>query len=183
MLNGVSGELFGMNRVQRHLALRLATNRLSKPVITFAYTCLAMSACSGLMDSNVRQAKAIMRMPEDQRQQAIDKMPPNEQLDVYLAGATKIEPPIMLQSYLAANWKTVLPVVKERLASESGGRLAQLTPVLVTISDSYCSLADRVDVLSAVSQAITRMAEYYRVAAEEDLRNISQPAKRLPPCM
>jgi hypothetical protein len=180
---GVSGELFRMNRVQRHLALRLAMNGLSEIAILFACACLAMSACSGRMDSDVRQAKAIMRMPENQRQQAFDKITPSKQLDVYLAGATKVEPPIMLQGYLAANWRAVLPVVKERLASETDARLAQLTPVLVIISDSYCSLADRVDVLSAVSAAIPRMAEYNQVAAEQDLRNISQPAKRLTPCM
>lgn len=157
-------------------------NHLSKTAIFFGCSCLAMSACSGLMESDVRQAKAIMRMPENERQQAFDKMPLNKQLDLYLAGATKIEPPTMLEGYLAAHWKSVLPVVKERVASESGGRLAQLTPVPVIISDSYCSLADSVDVLSSVSAAIPRMAEYNQVAAEPDLRNISQPAKRLPTC-
>lgn len=180
MVDGIIAELFGKNRIQRQLACSLSMNRL--PMLATIFACLAITACSGLMDSDVRQAKAIMKLPEEQRPQAFAKMAPNKQLDVYLAGATKIEPPTMLQGYLAANWKSILPVVKERLASESDGRLAQLTPVLVAISDSYCSLANRVDVLSAVSQAIPRMAEYYQVAAEEDLKNISQPAKRLPPC-
>jgi hypothetical protein len=134
-----------------------------------------------MMDADVRQAQAIVKLPEWQRQGALAKMPAIKQMDVYLAGATA-DPPMVLQGYVAANWKVVLPVVKERLATESDGRLAQLTPLFVTISDSYCSLADRVDVLTAVSQAIPRMAEYYQVAAEEDLKKISASAKRLPPC-
>ena len=157
----------------------LDTRRLFEPAIVFAW--LAVSGCSWIVDSDVKQAQAIVKLPEWQRQDALAKMPPNKQMDVYLAGATA-DPPMVLQGYVAANWKTVLPAVKERLATESGGRLAQLTPLLVTISDSYCSLADRVDVLTAVSQAIPRMAEYYQVAAEEDLRKISTRAKRLPPC-
>jgi hypothetical protein len=181
MADAMFGAPFGKNKFHTHAIFPLAMKRLRKVLIILI--CVAGSGCSGLMDSDVRQAKAIMRMPEEQRGQAFDKMPPNKQLDVYLAGATRVDPPIRLQGYLAAHWKEILPVVKERLASESDGRLAQLTPALVAISDSYCSLADRVDVLSAVTQAIPRMAEYYQVAAEEDLRNISHPVKRLPPCL
>jgi hypothetical protein len=80
------------------------------------------------------------------------------------------------------NWKADLPIVKQRLASDSDGRLAQLMPVLVAISSNYCSLAERKDVLSLVSQAIPRMGDLYRASAEEDLKRIVHPTKQLPPC-
>jgi hypothetical protein len=109
-------------------------------------------------------------------------MSPKKQLDVYMAAAMKLEPPIPYQGYLAANWRTVLPVVKERLASESDGRLAALMPILVIISGNFCSLAERNDVLSLISQAIPRVGELYRASVEEDLRKIAHPTKQLTPC-
>ena len=123
-----------------------------------------------------------MRMSAEERQTAFANMPPSKQLDVYMAGATKFGPPIMFQYYVAANWKADLPIVKERLASESDGRLAQLMPILVAVSNNYCSLAERKDVLSLVSQAIPRVGEPYRASVEEDLRKIAHPTKQLTPC-
>ncbi len=123
-----------------------------------------------------------MRMSALERKQAFASMSPIKQMDVYMAAATKLEPPIPYQGYLGANWKSVLPLVKERLASESDGRLAVLMPILVIISDNYCSLAERKDVLSLVSQAIPRMGDLYRASAEEDLKRIVHPTKQLPPC-
>jgi len=134
------------------------------------------------MGSDGKQARAIFRMSEEQRKQSFAELSPNKQVDVYIAGATRFEPPIPFQGYLAANWKSVLPVVKERLASESDGRLATLMPILVVISQNYCSLADREDVLSEVSKAIPRMGDHFRASTEEDLREITHPIKKLPPC-
>jgi hypothetical protein len=134
------------------------------------------------LDSDAKQALEIMRMPEDQRQQAFAKLSPNKQVDVYLAGRMRVEPPLLSQFYLASNWRSVLPVVKDRLTTESDGRLASLMPVLVAISNNYCSFAERKDVTSLVSQAIPRMGRLYQESAEEDLKKISRPNKELPPC-
>jgi hypothetical protein len=151
-------------------------------ILALLCTFSVIVACRGFPDSDTRQAKALMRMSGQERQRAFANLQPNKQLDVYMAGATKFGPPIMFEYYVAANWKAVLPSVKERLVSESDRRLAALMPILVVISDNFCSLAERDDVLSLVSQATPRVGELYRASVEEDLRKIAHPTKQLPPC-
>lgn len=121
-------------------------------------------------------------MPEDRRQREVDRLSPDKQVDVYLAGITEIEPPLMMDEYLAANWKSVLPVIRDRMALGSDDRLPRLMPTLVTISNKYCSLADRKDVLDAVSAALPRMGGLYQASAEEDLNKIAHPTKQLAHC-
>lgn len=55
-------------------------------------------------------------------------------------------------------------------------------PILVAISNDYCSLAERKDVLALVSQAIPRMGPLYQRSAEEDLKRITRPTQRLSSC-
>ena len=143
--------------------------------------CLALAGCLPPLDSDGQQALAIARMPAEEAQRAINKLSPDKQVDVYLAGGTQVEPPLMLQGYLAPNWRAVLPVVKARLASASSARVFELSNLLLIISQNFCSLAERDDVLSAVSAAGPR-AGPYRTSVEEDLKKILQPAKKLPTC-
>jgi hypothetical protein len=127
-----------------------------------------------------------MEMSPQQRREAFAGMPPNKQLDVYLYGSLRFEPGLMFSDEVASNWKSVLPVVKERLASESTHNedRTQLLWLLATISQNYCSLADRKDVLTAASQAIAGMDNAHRQYAEEPLNRISHPTnnKQLPSC-
>src|SRR5260370_5872714 len=127
-------------------------------------------------------AGAILGMRKEQGQRASGKFPRKKQVEVYRGEGQNLEPPIPFQGYLAPNWKSVLPIVNQRLALESDGRLAALMPILVVISEHYCSLTERDDVLAEVSNAIPRMGEFYRTTAEEDLRKIAHPAKELPAC-
>lgn len=87
-------------------------------ILVLLVVCFVMSSCPGRLGSDTTQALAIMRMPENERQREFNKLTPRRQVDVYLAGVTKVEPPLMLQAYLASNWKAVLPIVKERLVSD-----------------------------------------------------------------
>jgi hypothetical protein len=68
------------------------------------------------------------------------------------------------------------------LASESGGRLAQLMEFLVIIPDNFFALSERKDVLSAASTAIPKVESFIKAWVEEDLRKIAHTTKQLPPC-
>jgi hypothetical protein len=122
-------------------------------------------------------------MSAQQRREAFAGLPPNKQLDVYLYAATKVEPGLIFSDDVASNWKSVLPVLKDRLVSEpSEANRLQLMWLLAAISDNYCSLVERKDVLTVAAQTVAGMGEPRKGSAAEPLRKITHPAKQLPPC-
>lgn len=146
-------------------------------------TCLLFFGCSGCTNPDAEQARAIIRMSPQQRREAFAGLPPSKQLDVYLYAATKVEPGLIFSDDVAANWRSVLPVLKERLASESNEKSRlQLIWLLAAISDNYCSLAERKDVLGVASQATAAMGELRKTSADEALRKIANPPKQLSEC-
>jgi hypothetical protein len=72
----------------------------------------------GSFADDAKQARAILRLPSEQRRQALTQLTPDKQLDVYLYAATRVEPPLILANELAGNRQSILPRVKDRLASE-----------------------------------------------------------------
>jgi hypothetical protein len=131
---------------------------------------------------NAKRAREIIRMPSEQRRQVLASLPPGMQVDIYIYASTNFEPPFLLYE-VAPNWKLILPVVKERLSTGTDDLTNfQLLWLLVAISESYCSLTERQDVLNAASQAVARMGPY-KAAAQEPLRRLNHtPANHLPTC-
>jgi hypothetical protein len=156
----------------------------SKIRLVAAAICIcSLFSCQGCLDSNAKEARTIRRMSPQQRQQVLASLAPAQQVDIYISGATKFEPPILLPE-VAANWRAVLPIVKERLLAENGQAARfQLLWLLVTINENYCSLVERQDILSAASQSVVAMKSYKHVAQEplERLTTYSNPTN-LPPC-
>lgn len=124
-----------------------------------------------------------MRLPDEaESRREFSKLSPEKQIDVYLATVSFEPPPLAFEDYVAANWKVVLPVVKRRLATESGRKLLSLVSVLRVISEHHCSLSNRGDLLSEATAAIPRTGKGYRTWAEEEVGRIQHPTKILPPC-
>jgi hypothetical protein len=156
-------------------------NRTTIPLLVCV--CSLVSGCKGCADANAKQATEIIQLPPDQRRQALVRLSPDKQLDVYLYAATSVEPPLILANELASNGPPILPLVKDRLAAEvDERRFTQLMMILVAISASDCSLEKRQDILSVVEQAIPKMKEENRQSANHLLEAITHPMKQLPPC-
>jgi hypothetical protein len=137
----------------------------------------------GCSNPDKEAAWAIIRTPSEQRGQALSRLTPEKQVDIFVYADTKIEPPLILAGEVASNWKSTLPIVKQRLASETDSRiLAGMMMILSATSSQYCSLSDREDVLSAASQAVNKIGAPYRDLAEKQLKEITQPQNRLSPC-
>lgn len=121
---------------------------------TSSHIVLLLACCTlwGCLNSDQRQALAIMRL-RDQAESRLQfsKLSPEKQIDVYLATVSFEPPPLAFQDYVAANWKVLLPVVRRRLATESGLRLLSFVSVLRVISEHYCSLSNRGDLLSGAT--------------------------------
>jgi hypothetical protein len=102
---------------------------------------------------------------------------------VYLYAATRVEPPLILANELASNGHSILPSVKDRLASEvDDRRFTQLMVILVAVSASDCSLEKRTDILDVIKRAIPRMKEENKQLAIHLLEGITHPVRELPPC-
>ncbi len=152
-------------------------------ILVLVCVCSLLSGCSGCADANAKQARAIIQLPPEQRRQALVALAPDQQLDVYLYAATRVEPPLILATELASNGPSILPRLKDRLASEvDDRRFTQLMLILVAISASDCSLEKRRDILSVVEQAIPKMKEENRQLANHLLEAVTHPAKQLSPC-
>lgn len=152
-------------------------------ILTLLGVCLSLLGCLTGCGPEARQVKEIMEMTPQQRQEAFAKMTPERQLEIYSYGQ-KYEPPLNFHFYIAGNWRSLLPVVKKRLTSESDEKkLADIVALLSAISITQCSLADRKDVLDLASQAVARLRkDPYREWAAENLYRVIHPAKQLPPC-
>lgn len=122
------------------------------------------------------------RMNAQQRRDALGKMSPEKQLDIYLAASGE-EPGHNFSYDVANNWRSILPALKLRLNSQPGeAERIQLLWLLASISENYCSLTERNDVLKVASEVVDQMGESNRRYAEEPLRRITHPTKQLPPC-
>jgi hypothetical protein len=142
-----------------------------------------LTLISGCSNPDKEAAWEIIRTPSEQRGQALSRLTPEKQVDIFVYADTKIEPPLILAGEVASNWKSTLPVVKQRLASETDSRiLAGMMMILSATSSQYCSLSDREDVLSAASQAVNKIGAPYRDLAEKQLKEITHPQNRLSPC-
>ncbi len=151
--------------------------------LAIVFVSLTFASCDGGPDADVKQARAIVQLPREQRRQALAALPPDKQLDVYLYAATRIEPPVILANELAMNGPSILPHVRDRLASERNDRrFTQLMLILVAISASDCSLEKRTDILGVIEQAIPRMSKADGELANHLLEGITHPLKQLPPC-
>jgi hypothetical protein len=145
--------------------------------------CVPLALASGCSYPDKEAAWEIIKMPPEQRGQALSRLSPEKQINIFVYANTKIEPPLILAGEVASNWKSTLPVVKQRLASETDARtLAGMMMILSVVSANYCSLSNREDVLSAASQAVNKLGEPYRDLAEKQLKEIAHPLNRLPPC-
>ncbi len=119
-----------------------------------------------------------------QRRDALTKLTPNKQLDVYLAG-NRQEPGINFAYEVAGNWRVVLPVLKERLTAEPDeANRFHLLWLLASIAENFCDLRQRQDVLQVASKAVAAMSGGYKQYAEEPLRRITNLTtdKQLPAC-
>jgi hypothetical protein len=152
-------------------------------LLALVWLSFALAGCGHSTDPNVEQAKAIIRLPVNQRPKALAELPLNKQLDVYLYAATRVEPPLVLAKEVASNGPSILPTVRDRLAAEADDRrFTQLMLILVAVSASQCSLEKRADILDVVQRAIPRMKEENRETANHLLEAIKHPEKQLPPC-
>lgn len=142
-----------------------------------------LALISGCSDPDRETAWKIIKMSPEQRIQALSRLAPEKQVDIFVYAYTRIEPPTILAGEVASNWKSTLPVVKQRLTSETDDRiLAGMMMILSATSAQYCSLSDREDVLSAASQAANKIGAPYRDLAEKQLEKITHPQNRLSPC-
>lgn len=145
--------------------------------------CSFLSGCRFTwVHPEVKQFEAIRRMNPQQRRDTFANMPPERQLDIYLAAAGE-EPGYDFSLDVSRNWKSLLPTLRERLAKQKGEtEQIHLLWLLASISENYCSLSERRDVLEVVSQVIAKMGESGKNYAEEPLRRITHPKNRLMPC-
>jgi len=144
---------------------------------------LFLTLISGCSNPDKEAAWEIIKMPTEQRGPALSRLAPEKQVDVFLYAYTQIEPPRILAGEVASNWKSTLPVVKNRLVSETNPpMLAGLMMILSAVSANYCALSEREDVLTAASQAVNKLGAPYRDLAEKQLKEIAHPEKQLPPC-
>ena len=151
-------------------------------LLALAAACSLLSGCLTGCGPDAKQARAMRQITPQQRREAVASMPPEKQLDVYLIAAGG-EPGHNFSYDLASNWKSVLPALKQRLASQPGeAERVQLLWLLAAISENYCSLAERKDVLDAASRVVASMGASNKQYAEEPLRRVIHPTKQLPPC-
>src|SRR6266850_3665832 len=124
-----------------------------------------------------------MRMSTQERLTALAKLTPDKQLEMYFYGQ-RYEPPANFQFYIAPNWRSLLPVVKQRFASESSEKkLANMVALLTAISITQCSLVERRDLLELASRVVAKMQDHpYKEWAAGDLNTVTHPTKQLPPC-
>jgi hypothetical protein len=155
-------------------------------LLTLVLMCLFLTGCLTGCGPDARTARAVMQMNPQQRREAFAAMPPNKQLDVFLYAALKFEPGKIFLDDVAVNWRSVLPFVKDRLASSatSDAERIQLLWLLAAITDRYCSLGERQDVLTAASQSVAKMDDRHKAYAREPLTMIlhSNRSKGLSPC-
>lgn len=145
--------------------------------------CPFISGCLTGCEPDAKQIKEIMKSPPQQRPEVFAKMSPSKQLEIYFYGQ-HYEPPYDFHFYLAPNWKSLLPTVKERLISEPDEKkVADMLALLEVISVTQCSLAKRADVLDAASEAVAKLRiAIYIGRAKQALVTITHPSKPLPPC-
>jgi hypothetical protein len=154
--------------------------RLTSLSICLVVLVASISWCS---NPDKEAAWEIIKTPQEQRGQALSKLSPEKQVDVFVYADTKIEPPVILAGEVASNWKSTLPVIKQRLVSETdGGTLAGMMMILSAVSAQYCSLSGREDVLSVASQAVDKIDAPYRDLAKKQLREITHPQNQLSRC-
>ena len=138
---------------------------------------------SGCSNPDKEAAREIIRTPREQRGQALSRLSPEKQVDVFVYADTKVEPAVILAGEVARNWKSTLPIVKQRLASETDARtLAGMMMILSATSAQYCSLSGREDILSVASQAVSKIDPPYRDLADKQLKEITHPQNQLPFC-
>jgi hypothetical protein len=143
--------------------------------------CAWLSGCLTGCGPKGQQIKAIMSMTSRERQETFAKMPPEKQLELYFYGQ-HYEPPLNLHHYLAPTWKSLLPLVKQRLTSESDEKkVADMLALLEMVSVTQCSLVNRKDVLEIASGAAAKLRiDVYKGSARQSLNNLTHPAKQLP---
>lgn len=125
----------------------------------------------------------IIKLPAEQRLAAMSDLPAEKQVDVFLYAQSRVEPPISLAGEVAHNWRSTLPVIRDRLATESReDHLAGLMLALSAISSTFCSVSDRSDVIIAASAAVEKIGPPHRELAEEQLKRVKYPSAVLPPC-
>lgn len=155
-------------------------------ICTLLVVCLCLTGCLTECGPDAREVRALTRMNPSQRRAVFASMSPNRQLDIFLYAALKMEPGRAFLDDVAVNWRTVLPIIKARLVSNStrDAERTELLWLLATIADRYCSLAQRGDILTVASQAVAKMDPARKPYAEEPLRLITHPnlTKALPPC-
>ncbi len=141
-----------------------------------------LTGCRGCMSPELAEVRRIKGMPVENRLHYFSSLPPERQIELYVFAATKIEPPVLFLE-VAPNWKRVLPVIKKRLGSEENELSRyQLLWLLAAISENYCALADRKDVLEAAELSIAVMHAYRDLAREPLERIIQSRLKQHPPC-
>ena len=158
-------------------------SRMISILLALLSVCALLSGCFTGCGPHGREINEIMKLPSHKRPEALSRMPPERQLALFFYGQ-KYEPPLNLQYYIAANWRSLLPVVKQHLAAESDDkRLADMVALLRAISVTQCSLEERKDVLDLASQAVGKLRNNtYRQNAIESLSMVTHPTKPLPPC-
>jgi hypothetical protein len=155
-----------------------------RPALFLALSCVLafLSGCER-PDPVASQARAIVQLPPEQRRKALVELPLDKQLGVYLYAATRVEPPLILAKELASNGPSILPILKDRLASEANDRrFTQLMLILVAVSAGDCSLEKRTDILDTVQRAIPRMNQENQQTANHLLESIVHPERQLAPC-
>ncbi len=156
-----------------------------KRIKILVLVCVAflVAGYSGCTDPQMKEAKAIVRMPPTERRQALAALSPERQLDVYVFAASNVEPPLLLAGDIAPHGQLVLPALKRRLASEQNEvRFTQLLLILVAMSAETCSLEQRNDVLDVVRQRIERMTTSNKQLADHLVGQITHPTNKLNPC-
>jgi hypothetical protein len=152
-------------------------------ILDFLLRCIFLYSIGGCANPDRDLTREVIRLPVEERGQALSKFPAEKQLDLYMYAYTRMEPPVILAGEVASNWQTTLPVIKARLSTERYDHsLAGLMMILSAISSQYCSLAKRDDVLAVASQAVNKIEPPYRDLANEQLNQLMHPGKQLPPC-
>lgn len=155
----------------------------STRVLILSAVSVLSAMVGGCSSPDERLARSVIRMTPEKRRATFSHLSPETEIYVYTYGYTRNEPPVILASEIAPNWKSVLPVLSVRLQSEhSEAALAGLLMILPVISEHYCSLSERNDVLSAAYGATARLGPPYRELAERQIEEISHPGTGLPPC-
>jgi len=155
----------------------------STSVLILSAVSLLSAVSAGCSSPDEKLARSVIRMTPEERRATLSHLRPETEIYVYTYAYTRNEPPLILASEIAPDWKSVLPVLSVRLKSERNEAiLAGLIMVLPVISEHYCSLSGRDDILSAASQAATKLEPPYRELADKQIEEIRRPDAKLPPC-